>query len=71
MELTLDALPPTAEFMDVDGIPVTLDMASGDDPITCLAWDTDPPRKFNFASALHNGSKVSRSEFEKLMANHY
>ena len=53
------------EFLDVEGIPVTLGSVPGF-PGFCAAWDKSSPRPFPADSALRNGAPVDKAEFERL-----
>ncbi len=57
----------TAEFFDVEGIPVSLGNVPGV-AMSCAAWDTVPPRVFDPDSARRNGAPVSMSEFLALLS---
>ncbi len=61
-------LPRGVELFDVEGIPVFLGNLPGV-PISSAAWDTDPPRVFDPASARRNGATVSESKFLELIAS--
>ena len=52
------------EYLDVEGIPVTI--GAGDDAtpkMYCAAWDTSPPRPFDPNSARRNGAPITRAAF--------
>jgi len=59
----IDELPEDAMYLDIDGLPVVM-LERG-----CWAYDPDP-RRYNGADAFRNGRKVSREEWEKLVAEH-
>jgi hypothetical protein len=67
MTLYIKSIPATAELLNVEGVPVVLDRRGN----TCLAWDSDPPRKFKLDLAIHYGVHLSRAEFTDLIANPY
>lgn len=56
------------EFIDVEGVAVTLNKAQNDLTIAgyCLAWDHRGGRMFPADSALRNGTYVSYEQFMKL-----
>ncbi len=55
-----------AEFFDVERIPVSLGDVSGA-PSYSVAWDTDPPRAYDPASARRNGGPISEAAFRQLV----
>jgi hypothetical protein len=55
--------PPSAEYFDVEGIPVSLDSVP-DSSFSSKAWDTWPPRVFDPDAARRNGKSVKADTFE-------
>lgn len=56
------------QFIDVEGIPVTIGAGDEATPgMYCAAWDTDPPRVFNFDTALRDGAAISQEAFQALI----
>lgn len=62
MIVTLPAFPAGTEFLDVDGIPVSLGNVPGS-PYWATAWDGKPPRAFDLNSARRKGVAVSETQF--------
>lgn len=59
---------PATQFLDVEGIPVTIGAGDGATPgIYCAAWDTTPPRRFDPESARRNGAPITREQFLALV----
>ena len=55
---------PNTKFLDVEGIPVTINAGEEATPyMVCAAWDTRPPRPFPIESAHRNGTPLTREEF--------
>lgn len=54
--------PPSVEFFDVEGIPVTLGNVPGV-KFSSAAWDEAEPRVFDPVSARRNGAPVSKAQF--------
>jgi|GEM_PF-689791 len=57
--------PPSVEFFDVEGIPVTLGNVPGV-KFSCAAWDKAEPRVFDPVSARRNGAPISEQRFREL-----
>jgi hypothetical protein len=56
----------TLSFWDVEGVPVKLwKPESGG--LSCMAFDTDPPRRFSMGSLDRNRSRMSKEEFDKMV----
>lgn len=51
--------PRSVRFADVEGVPATLDEATG----VCRAWDSPEPRRFPVSSFDRNGTLLSEDEF--------
>ena len=54
---SIPSFGPKAELFDVEGIPVSLNPDAPGVPFS-MAWDTDPPRVFDPASARRNGAPL-------------
>lgn len=69
--MELPAFGPKAELFDVEGVPVSLNPDAPGVPFS-MAWDTDPPRVFDPASARRNGAPLlgpnRAAEFGALVA---
>lgn len=59
--MELPTFGPKAELFDVEGIPVSLNPDAPGVPFS-VAWDTDPPRVFDPASARRNGAPLLGSD---------
>jgi hypothetical protein len=62
MIVSLPPFPAGTEFLDVDGIPVSLGNVPGS-PYWVTAWDGKPPRAFDLNSARRKGVAVSEDQF--------
>ena len=67
-QVKLPEFGPRAELFDVEGIPVSLFPDAPGVP-SSMAWDSDPPRRFDPGSARRNGAPVSIAEFGALVAS--
>ena len=54
--------PPGTRFLDVEGVPVSLDKSW-----VCSAWDSPEPRPFSIKSARSNGTLISERAFKELV----
>lgn len=61
-------VPRMPELFDVEGIPVSLGNMPGA-VLSCSAWDTVPPRKFDPDSARRNGAPLSEDEFMSMLSS--
>ena len=56
-----------SEFLDVDGVPVSIGNCDSDDVPACAAWDISPPRPADPAWARSTGGAISQTRFHTMV----